>query len=159
MSQTTINIESYLETYEQLKQAVAGLTEEQLTEKEAPGKWSITEVLAHLADHNIVVSFRLREILAGSEARLPAFNQDNWVAGQTPNAGHASDILDVFHALLVYNSLLFRRLTAEDWEKTALNFKGDPVALSTIIQSFINHAGNHIAQIERIKSKVLLPQA
>ncbi|GGD67295.1 DinB family protein [Paenibacillus nasutitermitis] len=159
MTQPTINIESYLDTYEQLKQAVAGLTEQQLTENEGPGKWSVTEVLAHLVDHNIVVSFRIREILSGSEVRLPAFNQDNWVAGQAANAGRAADILEVFRSLLVYNSLLFHRLSAKEWEKMGLNAKGDPVKLSTSIQSFIHHVDTHIAQIERIKDVVAAPPA
>lgn len=151
MSQLPVNIELYLHTYEQLAQAVEGLTDEALKWKAAPNQWSVTEVLAHLADHNIVVSFRIREILSRSEARLPAFNQDPWVAGQRVNEENASDILNVYRALLHYNSLLFQRLSPDDWEKTGVNWKGDTVSLSTIIHAFIAHVQTHLAQIARIK--------
>ncbi len=146
-----VDIDAYLHTYEQLQQAIDGLTDEQLRWKASEKQWSATEVLAHLADHNIVVSFRIREILSGSEVRLPAFNQDSWVAGQKANETSASDVLDIFRNLLIYNSLLFRRLTADDWSRTGVNFKGETVTLASIIHAFIAHVQGHLAQLDRIK--------
>lgn len=153
MSQTIIpvDIDAYLHTYEQLRQAIEGLTEEQLRWKAAEKQWSVTEVLTHLADHNIVVSFRIREILSGSDVRLPALNQDPWVTGQKANEGKASDVLDLFRNLLLYNSLLFRRLTAVEWNKTGVNFKGETVTLAAIVHAFVAHVQVHLAQICRIK--------
>lgn len=153
MSQTPIEIDTYLHTYEQLQEAIEGLSAEQLKWKASEKQWSVTEVLSHLADHSIVVSFRIREILSGSETRLPAFSQDQWVAGQRVNDAKASDILDIFRNLLIYNSLLFRRLTPEDWNKTGINFKGETVTLTTIIHGFIAHVQAHLAQIGRIKQE------
>jgi uncharacterized damage-inducible protein DinB len=147
-----VSVKEYLHTHDQLQQAIEGLSEEQLKWKGTPEQWSVTEVLAHLADHNIVVSFRLREILSGSEARLPGFNQDSWVAAQLANEGNAADILKLFQALLNYNSLLFRRLKPEDWKRTGVNFKGVKVTLADIIQGFINHVRHHLGQIDRIRS-------
>ncbi|MEY9092625.1 DinB family protein [Paenibacillus sp. RC84] len=149
-----VDIQLYLSVYDQLKLAVAGLDEEQLKRKEAPGKWSITEVLAHLADHNIVVSFRIREILAGSDKTLPGFAQDPWVEGQRANESDVSELLDAYAALLHYNAVLFRRLTEEDWKKTGTNFKGETVTLASVVNAFTAHVQTHLAQIERIKSRV-----
>jgi len=155
MSQSTpADLPAYLRTHEQLKEAIQGLTEEELRYKPGPGKWSVTEVLAHLADHQIVVSFRIREILSGSETRLPAFSQDLWVEGQKANAGNAEDSLNVFRALLVYNGQLFVRLTGEDWGKTGVNFRGETVTLSAIVQGFIDHTQRHLGQIDRIKQGI-----
>jgi hypothetical protein len=151
MSQSPVDIDAYLHTYEQLQGAIDGLSDEQLKWKAAEAQWSVTEVLTHLADHNIVVSFRIREVLSGSEVRLPAFSQDPWVAGQKANEGKASDVLDLFRNLLLYNSLLFRRLTPEDWNKSGVNFKGETVTVSAIVQSFVAHVQGHLKQIERIK--------
>ncbi|TXK84806.1 DinB family protein [Paenibacillus sp. N3.4] len=152
MSEHTNDIQSYIDTHQQLITAIEGLTEEQLTWKETPEKWSVTEVLSHLADHNIVVSFRIREILSGSTVQLPAFSQDPWVSSARANEGAASDILDVFQALLTFNSLLFKRLPTQDWEKSGINFKGQVVKLTDVVQSFTAHVQVHLAQIERIKN-------
>ncbi|MED4600890.1 DinB family protein [Paenibacillus validus] len=146
-----VDIQAYLDTHHQLVLAVEGLNKEQLTWKAAPESWSVTEVLAHLADHSIVVSFRIRDILAGTTARLPAFNQDAWVSGQKANDGDAADILEVFGQLLRYNSLLYRRLTDEDWEKTGVNAKGETVRIVDIVKGFTKHVNVHLGQIERIK--------
>lgn len=146
-----IHIPEYLDTYRVLTQAVEGFSPEELKWRAAPESWSITEVLAHLADHNLVVSFRIRDVLAGTTAQLPAFNQDAWVYGQKANESSSEEILNVFHALLQYNSLLFGRLTESDWEKTGVNFKGERVTAAAIISGFIRHVHHHVGQINRIK--------
>ncbi|ETT62817.1 DinB family protein [Paenibacillus sp. FSL H8-0457] len=144
-------IEAFVNTHDQLLAAVAGLSEDQLQWKQAPHIWSVQEVLSHLVDHSIVTSFRIRDILAGTTAQLPAFNQDAWVSGQYSNEGRAADILEAFRALLHYNSLLLRRLSAADAAKTGINFKGETVSVSDIVSGFTRHVQNHLGQIERIK--------
>ncbi|RJE90358.1 DinB family protein [Paenibacillus sp. 1011MAR3C5] len=152
MSQLPVNLEAYLHTHEQLREAVGEWTDEQLKWKAAPESWSVTEVIAHLVDHSVVIAFRLREILSGSSVRLPAFSQDAWIAGQRSNDGNVHDYLKLFQSLLEYNSGIFRRLTPEDWEKTGVNAKGDTVTLPQIVHSFTAHVQNHLEQIGRTKS-------
>ncbi|CAM4409943.1 hypothetical protein FHS16_001071 [Paenibacillus endophyticus] len=151
MSQSTVNVQAYVQAYDQIEQEIEGLTEQQLKWKAAPESWSVTEVLAHLVDHSIVVSFRVREILSGSEVRLPLFNQDAWVSGQKANEGDAKDILTAARALVQYNSLLFNRLTDEEWSKTGVNFKGEHVAIAAIVPAFVAHVQGHLGQIRRVK--------
>ncbi|WP_053372350.1 DinB family protein [Paenibacillus sp. FJAT-27812] len=151
MSQSTVDVQPYLQAYDQIEEEIKGLSEEQLKWKAAPASWSVTEVLAHLVDHSIIVSFRIREILSGSEARLPAFNQDAWVSGQKANEGDAQEILTAARAFVQYNSLLFNRLTEEEWNKTGINFKGEPVSIAAIVPAFVKHVQGHLAQIRRIK--------
>ncbi|ASA23251.1 DinB family protein [Paenibacillus donghaensis] len=148
---SNLQIHDYLHTHQQLSQALEELTPEQLHWKAEPANWSITEVLAHLADHSIVVSFRIRDILADTLVRLPVFNQDAWVSGQHANQGEASDSLELVRSLLHYNSLLFSRLDAEEWNKSGINAKGQAVSIADIVQSFTGHVQTHLAQIERIK--------
>ncbi|MFD0617579.1 DinB family protein [Paenibacillus sp. GCM10027629] len=146
-----INLEALLNTHGQLVNAVQGLSEEQLKWKPSPEAWSVQEVVSHLVDHSFVISFRIRDILAGTSAQLPAFGQEAWVSGQHSNRGQLSDILDAFHAILEYNSLLIERLSDEELEKTGVNFKGETVSIKTIIQGFIRHVQGHLGQIERTK--------
>lgn len=152
MSTTIPEFSAYLHTHQQLQEAIQGLSEGELVWKPALDKWSVTEVLSHLADHNIVVSFRIRAIIAGASAQLPAFDQDPWVSSTKANEGLAADILVLFQSLLVYNHALFGRLSAEDWDKTGVNFKGQTVTLRDVVQSFVAHVQVHLAQIVRIKS-------
>ncbi|CAI6053205.1 DinB family protein [Cohnella sp. JJ-181] len=152
MSNHNADIEAFSNTYSSLQEAVRGLDVAALTWKPGPGKWSATEVLVHLADHLIVVSFRIREILSGSQTRLPAFNQDPWVEGQYGNEAEAADVLEGFGSLAAYNVLLLRRLSPADWEKEAVNAKGDRIKLADVVRGFAAHAAHHVGQIERIKA-------
>ncbi|WP_219838507.1 DinB family protein [Paenibacillus sp. R14(2021)] len=153
---TELQIETLLFDYsllpQQLANAVSELNEDQLRWKAAPGVWSVTEVLSHLTDHHIVVGFRIRELLSGSTAVLPAFSQDPWVAASHANEGDASDILAFYEAYSAYNLQLLKRLHPEDWAKKGINFKGETVTLREIVWGFIKHVHVHLAQIERITS-------
>jgi len=151
MSQTTANLAGYLQTVERLSTEIVGLSDAQLKWKPAAHEWSVTEVLTHLADHHIVVSFRIREILSGSSVRLPAFAQDAWVEGQVGNEGSAAEALQLFGALLHYNHLLYTRLRPADWAKSGVNFRGETLNLVQVIDAFIKHVELHLAQIQSIK--------
>ncbi|KKO52516.1 DinB family protein [Paenibacillus sp. DMB20] len=151
-----IRVEAFLNTHEQLLAAVDGLSQVELQWKPSAQAWSVQEVLSHLVDHSIVISFRIRDILAGTTNRLPAFHQDAWVGGQYSNAGSSRDILDVFRSLLHYNGLLFHRLNAADLAKTGVNVKGEIVSVSDIVDGFIRHVQNHLGQIEHIKEAAAL---
>lgn len=151
-------ISAYAHAYEEIEQEIAGLTEQQLRWKSSPSSWSVIEVLAHLVDHSIVVSFRIREILAGSPATLPGFNQDAWVAGQKANEEQISQLITIANGLVQYNSGLLERLSDEEWEKTGINFKGETVSLAAIIPGFVAHVQNHLSQIRRIKQELVEKQ-
>src|SRR5262245_61352845 len=61
-----------------LERLRAGLSAEQVRQPEAPGKWSIGQVLQHLADSELVWGFRLRMVLAHDRPRLTGYDQDRW---------------------------------------------------------------------------------
>lgn len=144
-------IDDFLRSYDRLQLATEGLSVEELRWKPGPDKWSVTEVLTHVTDHQIVVAFRLREILSGSDVRLPAFSQDPWVSNQHANEANVSDILEAFRALLVYHAQLLLRLPDADWDKSAVNFKGETVTVQSVVRGFANHVRHHLGQIDRIR--------
>ncbi|MFC4777955.1 DinB family protein [Paenibacillus sp. GCM10023252] len=145
-------IEAYSYNYNRLVDAVRDTTEEQQHWKPSPDAWSVAEVIAHLVDHSIVVSFRIRDILAGTTVQLPAFNQDAWVSGQRVNEAKLADLLSFYEASLAYNAQLLDRLTEADWDKSGINFKGDTVTIADIVRTFTSHVDTHLKQIERTKS-------
>ena len=45
---------------------------------ERPGKWSVRQVVQHLADSDLVGAFRFRMVLAHDAPELPGYDQDVW---------------------------------------------------------------------------------
>src|SRR5208282_5308992 len=62
----------------QIAAAVSGLPEKTLRYKPAPDKWSILEILAHLADMEILYAYRMRQMLADRDPVIAPIDQDAW---------------------------------------------------------------------------------
>src|SRR5580704_14892462 len=68
------------ETPAKLGRLIDGVPASRLRERPAPGKWSVAEILAHLADAELVTSWRIRQILGAPGTPLQAYDQDSWAA-------------------------------------------------------------------------------
>jgi len=62
----------------ELEKLVKGIARKRLDERPSPDKWSVTEILAHIADAEIVYGFRLRLTLGSSGIAIQGFDQDAW---------------------------------------------------------------------------------
>lgn len=71
-------LEVQRKTAKTLAKLIKPLSERQLSQRPDPGKWSIAEILAHLADSEIVLSWRMRLVICQSGALIQATDQDAW---------------------------------------------------------------------------------
>jgi len=90
-------------TPRKLTALVKGLSKKQLTRRPAPGKWSIAEILAHLADAELVVGFRLRLMLASNGTPIQAFDQDAWAETFSYNRRDPRVSIETFNTLNHFN--------------------------------------------------------
>src|SRR5258706_11388336 len=67
-------------TSKKLERLIKGVPASKLRKRPAPGKWSVSEIVAHLGDAEIVIAFRLRMILGAPGTPIAAYDQDSWVA-------------------------------------------------------------------------------
>ncbi len=79
-----------------LRSMCASLTEEQALARYAPGKWSIKEVLGHLADTERVFSYRLFRIVRGDPTPLAGFDQNVYAAAARADERPLDALLDDF---------------------------------------------------------------
>jgi DinB superfamily len=61
-----------------LASLIKGKNAKQLMRRPAPDKWSVAEIVAHLADAELAISWRLRQILANNAISIQAYDQDAW---------------------------------------------------------------------------------
>jgi hypothetical protein len=133
-----------------IERLLKGVSGAKLRKRPAPGKWSITEIVAHVADTELVGGFRIRLILGAPGTPIAAFDQDVWVAALHYDKRDVRKSLAQFRALREANLALLKTLTREQWQQHGLHSERGPETVETIVNMFAGHDLNHIGQIEAI---------
>src|SRR4029078_279236 len=108
-------------THDALRQAGAGLREADTSVPEAPGKWSIRQVVRHLADSEIVWGWRLRLVLAQDRPTLTGYDQDLWGDRLRYSGAHNAEALEEFTALRRGHLRLLAATTADDLRRVGVH--------------------------------------
>jgi hypothetical protein len=119
-----------------------------LTHSPAPGKWSIRDILCHLADCEIAFAFRLRQTVAEKHHRIQPFDQEAWTSAFAKL--DARDALDSFSSLRRWNMLFIRAVSPAAESKTVLHPERGEITFRTIVETMAGHDINHVRQIEHL---------
>jgi len=136
-----------------LSKALRGATQQRLAKKPAPGKWSANEIVAHLAETEIVVGWRMRAIAGAPGTPIQAFDQDAWAAAGNYAAREAQSSLALFRALREANLEWLRRLRPEQWKHFGVHSERGEESIETIVRMIAGHDVNHLRQIEAALGK------
>jgi hypothetical protein len=139
-------IEVIRSTPVQLENLIQALGPEKLNL--APGKWSLRDILSHLADCEIVFAFRLRQTLADDHPVVQPFDQDKW-ALPYPHYD-ARTALAAFSALRQWNVALIAGLKPEDFDRTMNHPERGDMTFRTVVETMGGHDRNHLRQVEAL---------
>ncbi len=134
--------------------AVSGLSPAVLSYKPAPDKWSILEILSHLADVEIVYGYRLRQMLADEKPVIPPMDQD----ARAKHPGYletpAPELVALYGLNRHHNLRLLKRMKPGDLEKSAFHPEiQNNVTVADLVGKMSTHGTNHLGQIERLKKE------
>ena len=139
-------------TPQRLRALIAGLTAAQVNTPPAPRKWSITNIVTHLADCEMVFSFRLRQTLAPSLEQphhiIQPFDQDAWA--KRYQAYTFEPALALFQSARNWNLLYLTTVSQDDRHRRTTHPERGTMNLWTIIETMGGHDINHLQQIERL---------
>jgi len=131
-------------------QRVRGLDDARLRRPEKPGKWSVLEVLQHLADTELVYGYRMRMILTNDTPPLPGYDQDVWAREFHYRELPLAETLAQLGALRTANLRLYRSLGADQRKRAGLHSERGPESVEHILRMIGAHDLVHRRQIERI---------
>lgn len=140
---------------DRLRDAVAGMSDEQLREREAPGRWSALEVIRHLADTEMVYSYRMRMSVAQPGSAMPAYDQDRWATELRYNEDDPERALRELEALRSANLAWLATLSDEELDRAGVHEERGRESVRRSIELLAAHDLVHREQVERIKSAVL----
>ena len=137
-------------TAKKLERLIKGVPAIKLRKRPAPDKWSVGQILAHLADAEIVGGFRLRLILGAPGTPIAAFDQDSWVTSGHYEKRDPRKSIEQFRVVRDANLALLKSLTPGQWKHYGIHAERGQESIEHIVRMFAGHDINHLQQIERI---------
>jgi hypothetical protein len=137
-------------TPKKLQKLIKPLSKKQMRRRPAPGKWSIAEILAHLADTEIVGSWRMRLILGNDGTPIQGFDQDVWAETLNYVDRDPKESLKVFRVLRENNLAMLKSVPRKLWENHGMHSERGKETVERVVQMFAGHDLNHLQQIEKI---------
>lgn len=139
--------------HEEAVSLLRALPAKQWAYRYAPGKWSVKQVVGHIADTERIMAYRLLCIARGETAPLPGFDQDIYVPGASFDDLTEEALLHELHVVRQSTLSLLAGLGGEAWQRKGTVSGGPmtPLALACVI---FGHELHHLAVLkERYFSK------
>ena len=113
-----------------------------------PGKWTAREVICHLADIEIAIGFRMRQVIASDNVVVQPFDEQAWAR----NYAHADAGLALasFLALRNWNLAFLEAVPVAMWEKPYRHPDQGDLKFSILIRLLAGHDINHLNQLKKI---------
>jgi uncharacterized damage-inducible protein DinB len=134
-----------------LRRAIRGLSKKQLAKPEVPGKWSMRQVLQHLADSDLVWGYRVRMVLAQDRPTLTGYDQDQWADRLGYDEADAEQAIDDFAVLRRANLRLLKRASRDDLKRVGVHNERGEESVEHMMRLYAGHDLLHLRQLDRIR--------
>jgi hypothetical protein len=138
----------------ELRRAIAGLSDAQLSTPEGPGQWSLRQVIQHLTDSELVLAFRSRMVLAHERPPLAAYDQELWAERLRYDQSPVAESLLDFERLRAANLRLLRAASPAQLERVGLHAERGTESVTQMIRNQAGHDVVHLRQMARIRAVI-----
>lgn len=146
-------VEVQRQTSALLAQLINGVAESKLHQRPDPSRWSVAELLAHLADAEIGCSWRYRQMIEHNGSPLVPYDQELWNTLGSYGSRHVLESLSLFRLLRENNLRMLDRLSEEQWERYGMHAERGRMTVRELVQQIAGHDLNHLEQIKRIVAR------
>ena len=129
---------------------IENVPDQVLSRRPATGQWSVRAILAHLAEDELVSSWRYRQMIEHSGATLQGFDQDEWARLGDYDSWAPREALEMFRLLREANLRMFGRLTPEQWQCYGMHTERGRITVEELARHMAGHDVNHIHQVRRL---------
>jgi len=133
--------------------ATTGASGAQLDYQPAPGKWSVRQIVCHLADMELGAAVRIRMILAEDNPSLGVYDPDAWAERLHYEGRRFSQALDSFRRVRAENYELLKDRAEEEFSRPATHPKRGDMTLLDVLRMYAEHAENHARQIMGLRQE------
>ena len=148
------HIEAAERSPKEIAAAVSGLAAGTLRYKPSPEKWSILEILGHLADMEVLYGYRIRQMVADKKPVIAPIDQNDWARNLGYMEESPAELVALYGLSRHHTLQLLRRLKVEELEKSAFHPETQKnVTVAEMVERMGEHGAGHLQQIERLKKE------
>ena len=147
------DLERFRRGAEVLATVLTGAAGEEVDYVPAPDKWTIRQVMAHLADAELVGAHRFRLVIAESNPTLTSFDEKAWTRNLDYARRKPTQSLETFRRLRAENYELLKELPESAFERVGSHTENGPMSLRSLLQGYADHAESHARQLQAIRAE------
>ena len=140
-------IENYLAGGQALRKAVAGMTQDQLTARPIPGKWSTLECVCHIADFDPILADRMKRVIAEDNPTLIGADENRFAAALAYDARDPEEELAIVERTRGQLGRILRTLPESALARAGTHTERGPRTLEQLLTTATNHIPHHVAFI------------
>jgi len=148
MSDRARLIETYLQGPAILREAVAGLGSEALRVRPVPGKWSILEVVCHLADSEQAYCHRMKRVIAEEKPPLPGYDETRFAASLAYHERDLEEELALLESMRRQMVRVLRSVPDATWSRKGVHTEQGMMTLEDLLRTEAEHIPHHLTFIE-----------
>lgn len=157
------SLEELLTTYEQgpiqLREALRGLSAEQVKTPAPPGRWSALEVVCHISDFELVYADRLKRVVVEDRPTLFSGDPDEFAAKLAYNQRDLEEELAVIDSVRRQVARFLRTLDASAFDREGIHSTDGPLTLATLLKRIAGHIPHHVEFIKQKRTSLALADA
>jgi hypothetical protein len=143
-------------TIETIEALLRDMPESYLSRRMQPTKWSIVEIIAHLAEDELVTSWRYRQMLESPGCHLRGFDQNLWATYGRYQEWNSNDAFAMFRLLRRANLRMLERLTEDEWQRFGVHEERGRITVLDLARHMTGHDANHVEQLRRLKEQMAM---
>lgn len=138
----------------EITRLITRVARDDMARPEAPGKWSMLQVLRHLADSELVWGYRLRRVLAEDRPPIRGYDQDRWADRLHYERADAEEALGEMRALRAGHVRLLRTLGPAERERVGVHAERGEESIQHMTRMMAGHDTLHLNQLGRIRDRL-----
>ena len=127
-----------------LREAIAGLSPEELRARPIAGKWSMQELVTHVLDADLVAIDRMKRVIAMHRPLLMGFDETAYVERlpyQEQDVAAAAEIFRLGRGMMAG---ILKRLPNDAFDRAGVHSENGLVTLERLIVTYIAHVDHHM---------------
>jgi DinB superfamily len=148
------HIEAIAGLPQRMRQALAGLNDNQVNTPYREGGWTVRQVVHHVPDSHLNAYIRFKWAMTEEKPTIKPYDESAWAALKDSDLTPVEVSLNLLEALHTRWAVLLRSLKAEDFQRTFIHPESGPHDVDWLLSLYSWHGNHHLAHITSLRERM-----